>query len=189
MASKVLRFSLVIFWYIILPSVPPRGYFFFQEIPLWLCVNLISRLGAILCSSPCFPSSPGFWLFSRAPFLVMVNGLHLYNAFIHHALQFMPPIHTFTHSHLHSQWQLAAMQGTNQLIRSIWGLGVLLRDTSTCVGFEVGFDLRWDLNRQPSDGNPPTARRQLLPPELYRPILVIVSTWGRFCSFWLHTNC
>ena len=40
------------------------------------------------------------------------------------------------------------MQGTNQLIRSNWGLGVLLRDTSTRPG--------WDRT-----GNPPTARRQL----------------------------
>ena len=44
------------------------------------------------------------------------------------------------------------MQGTNQLVRSNWGLGVLLRDTSTRPG--------WDRT-----GNPPTARRQLLPPE------------------------
>ena len=47
--------------------------------------------------------------------------------------------HTFTH-----QRRLAAMQGTNQLVR----LGVLLRDTSTRPG--------WDRT-----GNPPTARRQL----------------------------
>ena len=40
------------------------------------------------------------------------------------------------------------MQGTNQLVRSNWGLGVLLRDTSTRPG--------WDRT-----GNPPTARRQL----------------------------
>ena len=55
---------------------------------------------------------------------------------------------SFTHSH--------TMQGTNQLIRSNWGLGVLLRDTSTRPG--------WDRN-----GNPLTARQQLLPPEPYRP--------------------
>ena len=61
----------------------------------------------------------------------------------------MPLIHTFTH-----QWRLAAMHGTNQLVRSNWG--VLLKDTSTRSG--------WD---RPS--NPPTARRQLLPPEPYRP--------------------
>ena len=48
--------------------------------------------------------------------------------------------HTFTH-----QQRLAAMQVTNQLIRSNWGLGVLLRDTSTRPGW----------NRT---GNPPTAR-------------------------------
>ena len=73
----------------------------------------------------------------------MVNGLHLYSAFIQSALQFLPLVHPFTH-----QRRLAAMQGTNQLVRSNWGLGVLLRDTSTRPG--------WD-----QTGNPPTARRQL----------------------------
>ena len=52
-------------------------------------------------------------------------------------------IHTLTH-----QRQLAALQGTNQLVRSNRGLGVLLRDTSTRPG--------WDRT-----GNPPTARRLL----------------------------
>ena len=47
----------------------------------------------------------------------MVNGLHLYSAFIPSAVQFMPLIHPFTHTFTH-QWRLAAMQGTNQLIRS-----------------------------------------------------------------------
>ena len=73
----------------------------------------------------------------------MVNGLHLYSAFIQSALPFLPLIHPFTH-----QRRLAAMQGTNQLVRSNLGLGVLLRDTSTRPG--------WDRT-----GNPPTARRQL----------------------------
>ena len=77
----------------------------------------------------------------------MVNGLHLYSAFIQSAVQLMPLIHPFTHTFTHQQ-QLAAMQGTNQLIRSNWGLGVLLRDTSTHPG--------WDRT-----GNPPTARRLL----------------------------
>ena len=77
----------------------------------------------------------------------MVNGLHLYSAFIQSALQFLPLIHPFTHTFTH-QRRLAAMQGTNQLVRSNWGLGVLLRDTSTHPG--------WDRT-----GNPPTARRQL----------------------------
>ena len=49
----------------------------------------------------------------------------------------------FTH-----QRRLAAMQGTNQLVGGNWGLGVLLRDTSTRPG--------WD-----QTGNPPAARRQL----------------------------
>ena len=77
----------------------------------------------------------------------MVNGLHLYSAFIQSAVQCMPLIHPFTHTFTH-QRRLAAMQGTNQLVRSNWGLGVLLRDTSTHPG--------WDRT-----GNPPTARRQL----------------------------
>ena len=85
----------------------------------------------------------------------MVNGLYLYSAFIQSAVQLMPLIHPFTHTFTH-QRRLTAMQGTNQLIRSNWGLGVLLKDTSTHPG--------WDRT-----GNPPTARRQLLPPELYGP--------------------
>ena len=62
--------------------------------------------------------------------LLMVNGLHLYSAFIQSAVQFKPLIHPFTHTFTH-QRRLAAMQGTNQLVRSNWGLGVLLGDTST----------------------------------------------------------
>ena len=85
----------------------------------------------------------------------MVNGLHLYSAFIQSAVQLMPLIHPFTHTFAH-QRRLAAMQGTNQLVRSNRGLGVLLRDTSTRPG--------WDRT-----GNPPTARPLLLPPEPYRP--------------------
>ena len=88
---------------------------------------------------------------------IMVNGLHLYSAFIQSALQFMPLIHPFTHTFTH-QRRLAAMQGTNQFVRSNWGLGVLLRDTSTCPG--------WDRT-----SNPLTARRQLLPPEPHRRII------------------
>ena len=79
--------------------------------------------------------------------MVNGNGLHLYSAFIQSALQFLPLIHPFTHTFTH-QRRLAAMQGTNQLVRSNWGLGVLLKDTSTRPG--------WDRT-----GNPPTARRQL----------------------------
>ena len=84
-----------------------------------------------------------------------VNGLDLYSAFIQSALQFMPLIHPFTH-----QRRLAAMQGTNQLVRSNWGLGALLRDTSTRPG--------WDRT-----GDPLTARRQLLPPEPHTPLTPI----------------
>ena len=42
----------------------------------------------------------------------MVNGLHLYSAFIQSAVQFTL-IHPFTHTFTH-QRRLAAMQGTNQ---------------------------------------------------------------------------
>ena len=89
----------------------------------------------------------GWWL----------NGLHLYSAFIQSAVQLMPLIHPFTHTFTH-QWRLAAMQGTNQLVRSSRGLGVLLRDTSTRPG--------WDRT-----GDPLTAR--LLPPEPHRPPMVV----------------
>ena len=88
---------------------------------------------------------------------LLVNGLHLYSAFIQSAVQFMPLIHPFTH-----QQRLAAMQGTTQFVRSNRGLGILLRVTSTRPG--------WDRT-----GNPPTARRQLLPPELYQPHIVCVN--------------
>ena len=83
-----------------------------------------------------------------------LNGLHLYSAFIQSAVQFMPLIHPFTLTFTH-QRRLAAMQGTNQLVRSNWGLGVLLRDTLTRLG--------WDRTSNQ------TARRQLLPPEPHRP--------------------
>ena len=88
------------------------------------------------------------------------SSVHLYSAFIQSTVQCMPLIHPFTHTFTHTfthQRRLAAMQGTNQLVRSNWGLGVLLKDTSTRPG--------WDRT-----GNPLTARRQLLPPEPYRPI-------------------
>ena len=116
-----------------------------------------------------------------------VNGLHLYSAFIQSTLQSMPLIHPFTHTFRHQQ-RLAAMQGTNQLIRSNWGLGVLLRDTSTRPG--------WDRT-----GNPLTARRQLLPPEphhpagslpqtLWRALYVINVTYAFKCSSKeIHKQC
>ena len=34
--------------------------------------------------------------------MVLVNGLHLYSAFIQSALQFLPLIHPFTHTHIHT---------------------------------------------------------------------------------------
>ena len=51
----------------------------------------------------------------------MVNGLHLYSAFIQSAVQCMTLIHPFTHTFTH-QRRSAAMQGTNQLVRSNRGL-------------------------------------------------------------------
>ena len=91
----------------------------------------------------------GLHLYSALYSAFIQSAVHLYSAFIQRAVQFMPLIHTHTFTH---QQRLAAMQGTNQLVRSNWGLGVLLRDTSTRPG--------WDRT-----GNPPTARRLLLPPE------------------------
>ena len=75
-------------------------------------------------------------------------------------LSFTRFTHTFTH-----QRRLAAMQGTNQLVGSNWGLGVLLRDTSTSPGCD-------------RTGNPPTARRLLLPPELHRPMCLSTFSTG-----------
>ena len=88
---------------------------------------------------------------------------HTYSDFFQSAVQFMPLIHPFTHTFTH-QRRLAAMQGTNQLVRSNWGLGVLLRDRDTPG---------WDRT-----GNPPTARRQLLPPEPYRDIYSHMLTYS-----------
>ena len=73
----------------------------------------------------------------------ILSAVHLYSAFIQSAVQCMPLIHPFTHTFTH-QRRLAAMQGTNQLVRSNRGFGVSLRDTSTRPG--------WDRT-----GNPPTA--------------------------------
>ena len=85
----------------------------------------------------------------------MVNGLHLYSAFIQSAAQFMPLIHPFTHTFTY-QWRLAAMQGTKQLARSNWGLGVLLRDTSTRPG--------WDRTGNPSDCQTTALTSWAIPP-------------------------
>ena len=89
----------------------------------------------------------------------MVNGLHLYSAFIQrHCTIYAShsPIHTHIHTHIHTPTAIgchARYQPARQ--EQFWGLDVLLKDTSTRPG--------WDRN-----GNPPTARRQLLPPEPYR---------------------
>ena len=80
----------------------------------------------------------------------------------HNAVYYPPPHLCLSFTHLHTltfthQRRLAAMQGTNQLIRSNWGLGVLLRDTSTRPG--------WESNRQPSD-----CQTTALPPESSHPV-------------------
>jgi len=53
----------------------------------------------------------------------MVNGLHLYSAFIDlmatKALYILPHIHPFTH--IHTPTTVSAMQGTIQLVGSSWG--------------------------------------------------------------------
>ena len=104
----------------------------------------------------------------------MVNGLHLYSAFIQSAVQFMLLIHLFTHTFTH-QRRLAAMQGTNQLVTRNWGLGVLLRDTSTCPG--------WDRT-----GNPPTARQQLYLLSHIAPIFVYIYISHKAANTWTHTH-
>ena len=107
----------------------------------------------------------------------MVNGLHVYSAFIQSTVQFMPLIHPFTHTHsLTHQRRLAAMQGTNQLVRSNLGLGVLLKDTSTRPG--------WDRT-----GNPPTARRQLLPPEPNLKVDLNDCWYCHVVTFFFPTSC
>ena len=105
----------------------------------------------------------------------MVNGLHLYSAFIQSAVQFMPLIHPFTQTFTH-QRRLAAMQGTNQLVRSNQGLGVLLRDTSTRPG--------WDRT-----GNPPTARRQLYLLSHIAPSKSTVTAGGFYHQFNAFDQC
>ena len=72
---------------------------------------LASQLPVVVVKTTCECSIKNRHVF------VMVNGLHLYSAFIQSALQRMSLIHPFTHTFTH-QRRLAAMQGTNQLIRS-----------------------------------------------------------------------
>ena len=81
--------------------------------------------------------------------------------------------HTHTHTH---QRRLAAMQVTNQLVKSNWGLGVLLRDTSTCPG--------WDRT-----DNSPTARGLLLPLEPYRPYFRRMKRATEFVAEWKKLRC
>ena len=57
-------------------------------------------------------------------------GIYVYSVFIQSAVQLMLPIQSLTHI-LTYQRRSAAMQGTNQLVRSNPGLGVLLQNTVT----------------------------------------------------------
>ena len=81
----------------------------------------------------------------------MVNGLHLYSAFIQSALQFMPLIHPFTHTFTH-QWRLTAMQGTNQFNQCTINSERFLR-TAKQIGVQVG-ELRMN---QETGGQPRTS--------------------------------
>ena len=164
--SPALRFGTVLFW---LPGFQP----FARNKRLRFCLILVCIWFLISnCGKPaCHPAKWGtenerlceikgflFRFLLRVSLPVIFPG-HLYSAFIQSALQRMPLIHPHTFTH---QRQLAAMQGTNQLVRSNWGIGVLLKDTSTRPG--------WDRT-----GNPPTARRQLL--SHIAPILLCKSMW------------
>ena len=89
-------------------------------------------------------------------FIIVPLSKALYNFFTH------THTHTHTHtlilSHTHGDWMPRKVPtGSSGAI----GLGVSLRDTSTIPG--------WDRT-----GNPPTARRQLLPPEPHRPTGVLL---------------
>ena len=103
--------------------------------------------------------------------------MHLYP--ISKALyNFMPLIHPFTHTFTHTfthQRRLAAMQGTNQLVRSNWGLGVLLKDTSIRP--------RWDRT-----GNPPNARRQALTSWAISPLWFDFPVYCYCCGFSLFSG-
>ena len=92
------------------------------------------------------------------------NGRH----FIQSAVQSMLLIHPFTLTLTH-QRPLTATQGTNRLVRSNRGLGVLLRDATTRPGRD-------------RTGDPPTARRPLLPPELMSPLPTYQRTNGLFST-------
>ena len=116
------------------------------HLELWNCKNL-----SHLCSLPIILYLFSTFLCCYFPsFLSQVISFILFIlAFIQSAVQLMPLIHPFTLTH---QQRLAAMQGTKQLVRRNWGLGVLLRDT---------FDMpRVGSNRQPSDCQ--TTARNLL---------------------------
>ena len=72
--------------------------------------------------------------------------------------------HSPIHIHIHTPRAIGCHARYHQLVRSNWGLGVLLRDTLTCP--DTSTRPGWDRT-----SSPPTARRQLLPPELYHPIV------------------
>ena len=97
----------------------------------------------------------------------MVNGLHLYSAFIQSAVQFMPLIHPFTRTPTaigcHARHQPARQEqlGVRRLAQGHF-------DTA-----------RLGSNRQPSD-----CQTTALPPEPYRPISPIYFNM-LWLSYWL----
>ena len=100
--ETVLKFSLVIFWYYArLPSVVSVGPSLFHMwwFPLFpVCEQSVYfggvfpyfRSSAAQCSSPYFPSCPGFWL-SFSPCTFRVNCSHLWLMLSAHKLLGSPP--------------------------------------------------------------------------------------------------
>ena len=138
------------------------------------------------CVHVIFPVSPTSLLTCMCSYLVtlfcfrfsllVLNGLYLYSAFIQSTVQFMPLIHPFTH-----QRQLAAMQGTNQLIRSDWGRGVLLKDMP-----------RARSNWQPSDCQTTALTSWAISPQVLAPVAHSLIRSLSLLRVWLSpliTNC
>ena len=79
------------------------------------------------------------WVLKQFQYNIMVNGLHLYSAFIQSSFQYcLTFIHSCTHSHTNGGVDSARRQPARweQL-----GLGDLLRDTSTLSEEELGIEL------------------------------------------------
>ena len=158
----------------------------------------------------------------------MVNGLHLYYAFIQSALQFMPLIHRHIHRHIHRPTVIGCHARYQPVHQEQLGVRCLAQGH---------FDTpRVGSNRQPSDCKPTALTSWAISPQQHwclkgsvlRPVCpgpsvmlwvpfvsrlsavlcsspcflscpgfgcspvhlpwLIVSTWGKFCSFYLHAN-